>query len=960
MAVVPTSADMQAVQALQGELQRITSLLRDPGSQGEPNYESIRNTVGQLQVQLFPQSGTNVISYEQVREATLDAAKERPKVRQEIKDTKTRVEQVAATIEPIIRKADEQLKVLSDQSENIKQVTEAELVKGQQNADAALTKHQELIQHAQTKFQEIEVKQTDLFNLAGTKFQEMETNQQVLMNAAKAKFDEMDNKFASMGNMMKLLETMKNDDVIAVRTKLAEQGIRDGNNTPNTPFKRAVSEFKAVGNLVSYNSDSRTGLKVWLGKFKNAISQSRGPDWEEVLDRLDKHRITADFEELTSQDDQWDEWFESNFGINRTDGQKVIDLKEFKADLFWILKDKLGEQYITITQKYGKNGLRAYKKLYTWSVDISDEAKSIAMNAIMNPKQAKSDSDLASHIESWDFDCQELLKVDATCELKDPFRLVAFKSLLTNTMSNYILNQIDPAFTTNYDFIRSKVYAWALKRRFEHKPSAGMSAMNIPDQLESTYITAQPDHSWPYTGIPAAEFDAAGTMGWGGGQESWGEGDPYWGTMEAMGAGKSGFKGKGKGKGKGFQGNCHTCGKYGHRASECRGGKPTDKGGKGKGGFKGGPGKGYKGGKGNYKGGTPGKGMHAFGDTGQYWGSWGGNTEGGMAAVTQFQGSCHGCGIYGHSWKYCRKTNPNALPEPNGKGNPGPTGEVAQMAPGTSGPPGPGACEVPKTPAGPLRAMSFGGKFEALKQEPTGPRDGWFQGKSKLPGWNFELLMLPKTKSVHWAEIQDTEDTPGATGSIGNTNALNPVVTTENKVKWKQVKLTVDSGACDHVVNRMELPGAVIKETQAVRDQVTYTTACGTIIPNLGEIDLTAVTEDGVNLDLTVQVADVKQPLAAVRKICKAGNRVVFDNEESGCYIENKETQARTQISFEDGTYAVKLWVPIGGEESRAPTVAALRTAEGPSPTATYNRFSTFEEAEQDWESFDADFLRRA
>ena len=86
----------------------------------------------------------------------------------------------------------------------------------------------------------------------------------------------------------------------------------------------------------------------------------------------------------------------------------------------------------------------------------------------------------------------------------------------------------------------------------------------------------------------------------------------------------------------------------------------------------------------------------------------------------------------------------------------------------------------------------------------------------------------------------------------------------------------------------------------------------------------------------------------------------MFDDEEPGCYIENEETKARTQISSEDGTYAVNLWVPIVGEESRAPTVAALRTAEGPSPTATYNRFSTFEEAEQDWESFDADFLRRA
>ena len=45
------------------------------------------------------------------------------------------------------------------------------------------------------------------------------------------------------------------------------------------------------------------------------------------------------------------------------------------------------------------------------------------------------------------------------------------------------------------------------------------------------------------------------------------------------------MSGKGKGgKGGQFPGNCHTCGKYGHRAAECRSGQGGEKGkGKGKG-----------------------------------------------------------------------------------------------------------------------------------------------------------------------------------------------------------------------------------------------------------------------------------------------------------------------------------------------------------------------------------------
>ena len=948
-----TTADAQAVQALQTEVQGIIGLLRDPGAQGEPNYENLRNAVGLMQTQLFPTPGQNLLTYEQVRDAALDTARERPKVRQEIEDTKARVEQVATTIEPIIRKADEQLKALNDQAETVKKITESELGKQQKSAEEATTKYQELIQHAQNKFQEIEVKQTDLFTLAGTKFQEIEAYQQGLTQAAKARFDEMDQRFASLGTLMKMLETMRNDDVTAIREKLAAQGLRDGGPTHSTPYKRAVSEFKAVGNLIEYASDSRTGLKVWLGKFKNAISQSRGPEWEDILDQLENHRISTDFEELTSQDDQWDSWFESKFGSNRTDGEKAVDLREFKADLFWVLKDKLGEQYITIIQKYGKNGLRAYKKLYTWSVDISDEAKQLAMNEIMNPKPAKSDAELASHIEAWDYKCAELLKVDSKCELKDPFRLVAFKSLLTNTMSTYIINQIDPAFTNDYDFIRSKVYAWALRQRFTHKATGGMNAMNIPDDI--------------VTGTYAGNYDSyetpnAAAMGWGGGQGSW-DWDPAWGPMEAMGAGKQGFKGgKGKGgakgKGKGaFTGQCYNCGKYGHRAAECRGGKQSGQGGK-----KGGKG-GYKGGKGK---GTPGKGMHQLGDTGQY-GEYGAQEDGGMAAVTQFQGVCHGCNQWGHSWKYCRKTNPNALPEPTGKGGgAAQSGGVQQMVEGAAA-----AGVPPKAPAASgaissIKAMSFGGKMESLNA--VGPTckngtcqdlkctagAGWFKGSAKLPGWNFDLLALPKTadKKVHWddsnGEIQE------ATG--GN---MCPVKRTEPDVQWKLVKLTVDSGACDHVLNKSEIPGAEIKETEAVRKGVTYTSACGTSIRNLGEIDIEAVTEDGVNLDLTAQVADVKQPLAAVRKICKAGNRVVFDDEESECYIENKETKARTQISFEDGTYAVKLWVPIKQGDKKA-TTKGMQETTGKKITPTFNRFEVFEEAEQDWETFDADFRRLA
>ena len=68
----------------------------------------------------------------------------------------------------------------------------------------------------------------------------------------------------------------------------------------------------------------------------------------------------------------------------------------------------------------------------------------------------------------------------------------------------------------------------------------------------------------------------------------------------------------------------------------------------------------------------------------------------------------------------------------------------------------------PKAPAASgaissIKAMSFGGKMESLNA--VGPTckngncqdvkctagAGWFKGSAKLPGWNFDLLALPKT-----------------------------------------------------------------------------------------------------------------------------------------------------------------------------------------------------------------------
>ena len=50
-----------------------------------------------------------------------------------------------------------------------------------------------------------------------------------------------------------------------------------------------------------------------------------------------------------------------------------------------------------------------------------------------------------------------------------------------------------------------------------------------------------------------------------------------------------------------------------------------------------------------------------------------------------------------------------------------------------------------------------------------------------------------------------------------------------------------------------------------------------------------------------------------VKKMCKSGHRVIFDEE--GNYVENKESGEQLRIIEEDGEYLLDVWIKTKGEE---------------------------------------------
>ena len=144
---------------------------------------------------------------------------------------------------------------------------------------------------------------------------------------------------------------------------------------------------------------------------------------------------------------------------------------------------------------------------------------------------------------------------------------------------------------------------------------------------------------------------------------------------------------------------------------------------------------------------------------------------------------------------------------------------------------------------------------------------------------------------------------------------LNPIKTIEPEGihritedgMWEEIELAVDSGATESVAPPT-LPETIpTVEGPASKRGVMYEVASGHQIPNEGEKRFQAVTEEGSDKKMVLQVCDVNQGLLSVIKMIKSGNRVVFD--ESGSYVESKTSGDRTWIRERGGMFIMKLWV---------------------------------------------------
>ena len=127
------------------------------------------------------------------------------------------------------------------------------------------------------------------------------------------------------------------------------------------------------------------------------------------------------------------------------------------------------------------------------------------------------------------------------------------------------------------------------------------------------------------------------------------------------------------------------------------------------------------------------------------------------------------------------------------------------------------------------------------------------------------------------------------------------------------------------------------------RKGLNYRAANGQLIPNSGEKTVPAY-NNGNRIEAVWQVAPVTKPLAGIREMVKANNRVVFDDSES--YILNKTHGTKVPINEVQGQYEFDMCVHVGKNGNKRGGMKKEST------TPVSNMFGVFSE--------DMDFTRLA
>ena len=125
---------------------------------------------------------------------------------------------------------------------------------------------------------------------------------------------------------------------------------------------------------------------------------------------------------------------------------------------------------------------------------------------------------------------------------------------------------------------------------------------------------------------------------------------------------------------------------------------------------------------------------------------------------------------------------------------------------------------------------------------------------------------------------------------------------------WTEIKVTVDSGACDTVMPLSMCAHIPHLPSEMSKNGGVYEVANKETIPNVGERRCVVMTSNGGGEKrITFQIADVHKPLLSISKLADQGFACVLTRD--GGWLEHIETGERIPVQREGSLYTLNMWI---------------------------------------------------